>query len=382
MIGQQALTHLVGGGGALGPNEVQDGLLERGEWPIRPVTRCHVTECNTSRKQDARVCVWLGGFLLVVLSRFLWWRRIRAAIRKATPMDLNVPIRVMSSCAHLEAGVFGIWQTALFLAEGIANRLTPPQFDAVLEHELHHVRRHDNLAMAIHMAVEAVLWFRPLVWWIESRLATAPRAARRLDWGREFLHAVAGAAVLAGPIAIGLANASPSQAQSPPSPPLAFEVASIKPNKSGASRAPSMILPGGRFTATNNTLRALILNAYGISASPYLLSGGPSWIDSETYDIDTKAEANAIPAGAPNRVLWEKTRLMLRTLLADRFHLSVRRETKEMPVYELVAARNGPKLKKATEQDCTANVMACHGFSGNPRRLSAPLSTCPTSPWF
>jgi uncharacterized protein (TIGR03435 family) len=60
---------------------------------------------------------------------------------------------------------------------------------------------------------------------------------------------------------------------------------------------------------------------------------------------------------------------MLRTLLADRFHLSIRRETKEMPVYELVAARNGPKLQGA-DQECAASVTACHAFSGNPTRLS------------
>jgi uncharacterized protein (TIGR03435 family) len=130
-----------------------------------------------------------------------------------------------------------------------------------------------------------------------------------------------------------------------------------------------MILPGGRFTATNNTLRALILNAYGIFTAPDLLSGGPSWIDSERYDVDAKAEASAIPANAPNTVLWEKTRLMLRTLLAERFKLSIRRETKEMPVYELVVAKNGPKLKKA-DRDCDASATACHGFSGGPRQLS------------
>jgi uncharacterized protein (TIGR03435 family) len=130
-----------------------------------------------------------------------------------------------------------------------------------------------------------------------------------------------------------------------------------------------MILPGGRFTATNNTLRALILNAYGIFMSPSLLSGGPAWIDSERYDVDAKAMASTIPANASSRVLWEKTRLMLQTLLAERFKLVVRREIREMPVYELVAAKNGPKMKKV-DQDCAASATACHGFSGSPRQLT------------
>jgi len=274
------------------------------------------------------------------------------------------------------------------------------------------------------MLVEAIFWFHPLVWWIETRLVEereracdeevlrvtgepevyaqgilnvckfyleSPlvcvsgitgadlrkrideimihRAAHKLDWTRKLLLITAGTAALAGPVAIGLMNAPPSLAQSQPSAPLAFDAASVKPSKSGDPRAPSMILPGGRFAATNNTLRALILNAYGIFASPYLLSGGPSWIDSERYDVDAKAEASAIPADAPSTVLWEKTRLMLRRMLAERFKLSIRRETREMPVYELVVGKNGPKLKKA-DRDCDASAIACRGFSGNPRQLS------------
>src|SRR5580658_4554579 len=68
------------------------------------------------------------------------------------------------------------------------------------------------------------------------------------------------------------------------------------------------------------------------------------------------------------RCFATKTRLMLQALLAERFHLTIRRETKEMSVYELVVAKNGPKLQKS-ERDCAANDTACHWFSGNPTRL-------------
>ncbi|HKQ86297.1 MAG TPA: TIGR03435 family protein [Candidatus Acidoferrales bacterium] len=165
------------------------------------------------------------------------------------------------------------------------------------------------------------------------------------------------------------ADDAATHAQTQPPAPLSFEVASVKLNKSGDVRSPSMILPGGRFTATNNTVRALILKAYGIFASPYLLKGGPGWIDSERYDVDAKASSGAIPAGTSNRVLWEKTRLMLQTLLADRFKLSIHRETKEMASYELLVAKNGPKLQKS-DVDCNASATACHGFSGNPAHFS------------
>src|ERR1700733_11333800 len=81
-----------------------------------------------------------------------------------------MPIQVMSSSSRLEPGVFGIRKPMLLLPEGIANRLTPEQLRAVVAHEMWHVRRRDNLTAAIHMLVEAVFWFYPLVWWIRARL--------------------------------------------------------------------------------------------------------------------------------------------------------------------------------------------------------------------
>jgi len=58
----------------------------------------------------------------------------------------------------------------LLLPAGIAGRLTPAQLEAVLAHELCHVRRRDNLSASIHMVVEAIFWFHPLVWWIGAKL--------------------------------------------------------------------------------------------------------------------------------------------------------------------------------------------------------------------
>jgi bla regulator protein BlaR1 len=369
--------------------------------------------------------VWFCGSATVLFAWWRQWRRIRSALRTARPAAIPLPMEARFSPALLEPGVFGVFRPVLLLPEGIAERLMPQQLDAIVAHELCHVRSYDNLAAAVHMLVEAIFWFHPLVWWIGKRLVDereracdeevlrsgsepevyaesilkvcefylespldcvsgitgsdlrkrirnimTEHASIRLNAGRKLLLAVAGVAAVVTPIVVGVLNAPGMHAQSQPSEALAFEVASVKPNKSGSPREPSMILPGGRFTATNNTVRALILNAYGIFSSPYLLSGGPSWIDSERYDVEARAEAGAILANAPNTVLLEKTRLMLRTLLADRFHLSVRRETKEMPVYELVVSKNGPKLNKsAQEQDCDA-LTACHGFSGNPMRLT------------
>jgi len=58
----------------------------------------------------------------------------------------------------------------LLIPAGIVDRLAPNQLQAVLAHELCHLRRRDNLTAAIHMVVEAVFWFHPLIWWISPRL--------------------------------------------------------------------------------------------------------------------------------------------------------------------------------------------------------------------
>ena len=76
----------------------------------------------------------------------------------------------MSSRALFEPGVFGIFRPVLLLPEGILERLSPLQLQAIIAHELCHVRRRDNLTAAIHMVIESIFWFHPLVWWIGSRL--------------------------------------------------------------------------------------------------------------------------------------------------------------------------------------------------------------------
>jgi uncharacterized protein (TIGR03435 family) len=124
----------------------------------------------------------------------------------------------------------------------------------------------------------------------------------------------------------------------------AFDVASIKPNQSGELGVTIAPQPGGRFIAINATLRTIIRNAYQLQA--YGLIGGPSWLQTNRFDIVAKAPSD-VPAG--------QVRLMLRTLLADRFKLTMHTETRELPVYVLVTARRnrktGPQLRQA-EADC------------------------------
>jgi beta-lactamase regulating signal transducer with metallopeptidase domain len=127
--------------------------------------------------------LWAAGFVTLVCSWWLRWRRIRAALRTASPLNLPIDIEVMISPAFREPGVFGIRQPVLLLPTGITKHLTPSQLEAILAHELCHVRRHDNLATGIHMAVEAVFWFHPLIWWLGARRSgSAPAMKRCCGW--------------------------------------------------------------------------------------------------------------------------------------------------------------------------------------------------------
>jgi beta-lactamase regulating signal transducer with metallopeptidase domain len=116
------------------------------------------------------VGVWALGVAAILTIWAVRWSRIRAALSAATPMDLPAPIPVLSLPAGLEPGVVGLFRPVVLLPEGIAERLPPAELEAILAHELRHVRRRDNLTAAIHMLVQALFWFHPLVWWMGQRL--------------------------------------------------------------------------------------------------------------------------------------------------------------------------------------------------------------------
>jgi uncharacterized protein (TIGR03435 family) len=117
-----------------------------------------------------------------------------------------------------------------------------------------------------------------------------------------------------------------------------FEVASIRPHAQNIAAGVGLRVSGSTLTSENMSLSNLITYAYDIK--DYQVLGLPSWAESDRYDISAKAEG----AGELTRDL---ARPMTQALLADRFQLKVRRGTKEMPVYALVLAKNGPKFKES-----------------------------------
>ena len=334
------------------------------------------------------LALWAAGFLAAIARWAIEWRRVRS-----TP--------------QLEPGVFGVFRPVLVLPEGIADRVTPEQLRAIIAHELCHIRRRDNLFAAIHMAVEAIFWFHPLVWWIGARLVEERERAcdeevlrqgndpetyaesileacklylesplacvsgvmgadlkRRIErimrdpiggkltMTRRLLLAAAAIAVVGTPLAIGLLHAQPP----------AFEVVSIKPTPPGVNGGMLRPLPGGGLTGTNVTLRLLIKVAYHLQDSQ--MSGGPAWMNSAPYNIEAKGGG----AGA-----MELMRLKMQALLADRFQLKVHHETRELPVFALEPAKGGLKIHASERERGEADGGYAWGQGRAVSRL-APLS--------
>ncbi len=124
-----------------------------------------------------------------------------------------------------------------------------------------------------------------------------------------------------------------------------FEAASVKPTPPGSADQRIEFQPGGRFRATNITLKGLLRVAYDVKG--FQISGGPKWIDSARFDVEAKAAGNP---SASERLA------MIQALLADRFQLKLHRQSKELPIYWLVVGKNGPKFQQAKEQSRSFQV--------------------------
>jgi uncharacterized protein (TIGR03435 family) len=350
--------------------------------------------------------IWLIGVLLLLFRWFRRWRTIHRVVRRAIRLPLLSSVPIFSSPTKTEPGVFGLFRPVLVLPEGIADRLTPKQFEAILAHELRHIRCFDNLTAAVHMGVETLFWFHPLVWWIgarlmhererdcdeavlrqgsqpgdyargivyvcetyvETQLPCAPgisgsdlkrRVREIMTWRRSLPVRLRGKAILAltaiaavsVPFGIGVMRAQTR---------LEFAAVSIRANAPG-SRVPTFFvchgadgkrqaLPSGpnQFTAPRG-------RCVGSGASlPWLIGfayglpqryvrGGPDWIRGQGIPETFQVEA---AAEDPATTTLEQLAQMLQTMLADRFKLKLHRETQELPGYALVVAKKGPKLKQ------------------------------------
>lgn len=300
---------------------------------------------------------------------------------------LSVDVPVLCAPGQIEPGVFGIFRPVLLLPEWIEERLSDEQMQAIVAHEMCHVRRRDNLTFVVHMVVEALFWFHPAVWWIGARLIDerecacdeavvqaggkaevyaegilnvckfyiesplacasgvtgaelkgriarimAKHMARNLGPSRWLLLGAVVSVALALPISVGLSYAvgeplstaqQPQQAKS-----LQFEVAAIKPGnpRLGVYSSTSGGRPGGRFQMVNVPLKRWV--QMGLSVRGYALKA-PSWLDTSRFDLDARLPVN-IPLDHDPKAE------MMKALLVERFGLKYHEEFQTVSGYELV----------------------------------------------
>ena len=136
-------------------------------------------------------------------------------------------------------------------------------------------------------------------------------------------------------------------------PATAFEVATIKPAATSPDGHTHINYPrNDRFSATNITLLALMQWAYGMPERQIL--EGPSWLSSTRFDIQAKADIGDRIKSLTSEQISELKRAMVQGLLADRFQLKLRQETRTLPAYDLVIAKGGIKLQPS--QSSSKNI--------------------------
>jgi uncharacterized protein (TIGR03435 family) len=374
--------------------------------------------------------VWACGFTAIVLRRVRQWREIRAAARASKPFAAATPvpagIEIRTAPTVLEPGVVGLRRPVILLPEGIDSYLTADQLAAVLAHEVCHMRRRDNLTAAMHMLVEAIFWFQPLVWLIGARLVVtreqacdehvvvetaapiayaegivgvcrryvetphmavagvggadikaridailANRIGRRLTLSKRLVLAAVAVLSLTVPIVTGAIEAAAFAAGQLSNPLIGsaidpesrFEVVSIK--LSDASAQLRLGMTPGRIDLVGAPVQVVAAMVLPLRR----VFGWPDGIDTERYTISAK-----MPDGAPQAAL----QVAIRNLLKDRFKLVTHQETRELPIYNLVLARSdgrlGPALKESSAE-CQAAVREY----GQAVRQGAPTQAPPAA---
>ncbi len=374
---------------------------------------------TVSRVRSAPFLPWVVMFWLFGAAAF-WIRlaggwvvaaRMRAMlVRRAPPewqeilrrlglrIGLSRPVRLLVSALVQAPTVVGWFRPVVLVPVGALSGLPAEHMEALLLHELAHIRRHDYLVNILQSVAEALLFYHPAVWWVSGHIraerelccddiavstsgdaltyaqalaelesnhpahlsaavaanggSLADRIARLLGQSRPSVRAGLGPGVLTVAILL-MAAAYGLYAQSEAHP--AFQAVSIKRNTSDWKEPAKHAMGVGARGAENASLLLLIQFAYAVRDNPMnghwlplpasQVAGGPDWISSLRYDIEAEPGA-----GADSKQIW----LMWQTLLADRFQLRLHREIRELPVYHLELGNTGPKLPAAKEAGCVS----------------------------
>jgi bla regulator protein BlaR1 len=295
--------------------------------------------------------LWVLGTLVVAAHWFARWRLVSRALRESTKTSLAFVIPVRSAFEQLEPAVVGIRRPVLLLPKGMDQRLTPEEIRAVLAHEHCHVAWRDNLAATLHMIVEALFWFYPLIWWLgvrivderervcdehvlseghapqsyaegilkvfehylESRLACIAgvsganlserieaivknRAVERLSTVRKLVITLAVCATIAIPVAVGVFTSPHAYAQAgaldtgDPN----YRDVTIQSKQTIGKNASKVSFELGGIQRDYDGLRSFIADAYGVAASQVL---GWDWSKEPGYEITAEDPKLVPPSG-------------------------------------------------------------------------------------
>lgn len=120
--------------------------------------------------QQLVIGLWALGVLASAVCWAMRWWRVRLLVAEGRPLAISSPIAVRTTRSSFEPGLIGIVRPALLLPEGLAERLSVGEMQAILAHEFCHLRRRDNLTFTLHMITQTLFWFYPLTWWLGKRL--------------------------------------------------------------------------------------------------------------------------------------------------------------------------------------------------------------------
>lgn len=330
-------------------------------------------------------------------------REFDALCRAQHRAGIGKRITLRLSPSEIEPGVFGVIRPTLLWPSGLSDRLDEAQIQAIMSHEVEHVSRRDNLTSAIHSLVEALFWFHPLVRWMSKKMTEereracdekviqlearpeayaesilkvcgfclepptpcvsgvsgadlkdrvlrimTGRSAVALSTGRKLILWAALMLTLALPVGfgmlrgqvVGVAGTSSRQSSATPADLPKYDIASIKPYKTNDGRMLIRLTPDG-VSILGLPTHELVQLAFGVESDRIL--GEPAWVKSNRYDIDAKVEPEDAPKLKDLKV--EQRNAMMLQLLVDRFNLKYHHEQRELPMYALVVAKSGLKMK-------------------------------------
>jgi uncharacterized protein (TIGR03435 family) len=359
-----------------------------------------------------RTAIWPRILLAIWAAILLWrfgqivrsYFYLRAVKRRAAVSNFELPAisrsaRLLISRDIVSPMAVGFLHPAIILPEAMLPELSPTEREHVLLHESAHLAGYDdwtNLAMRL---LGGTLALHPIAIWIlrqierEREIACddwvvaktgeprtyaeslahlvdlrhaqkAPvlasgffgggsRVGARIELlvrrGRQFsgrasrrsaaLSALAlcvlGLATSFAPRWIAFAQASPAEQ---------FEVASIKPGDPNSRDVSIMMQPGGKFQATNASLQMLVGFAFDIRN--HQIAGLPSQLETAKFNIEGRSAGPVSGPPGPERA--KRARLMLQSLLTERFKLQTHHETRQQQIYELVTDKGGPKIREST----------------------------------